>query len=325
MTAGFTQAQRHGLDVWLLENDVVQVALQPAPGGKLVSLYDKRRGVEWLAPPVQPPLHELPYGSAFGDSPLYGWDEMMPTIVACPYPGPGDAVGAPLPDHGEVWTLPWKTAAGEDGVHMQVAGRALPYTLARTARLDDSGALLLDYSLRNEGSVPLIYLWAAHPQFLCEPGAEIVLPSHVTHVVNVLGLEWGPQWGPPGTPNPWPAKWVGESRVRLDQVGDISRRGGRKFYGLPDQGISWAGLWRPAVGAGLQMEWAGEPIAYLGVWVDEGAFYPGGAVVALEPSSAYYDNLAAAAATNRAPVLAPHAVHHWQVTVRTGASRPPFA
>jgi hypothetical protein len=325
MTADITKAQRHGLDVWLLENDVLQVALQPAPGGKLVSLYDKRRGVEWLAPPVLPPSHELPYGTAFGESPVYGWDEMMPTIVACPYPGPGSAVGAPLPDHGEVWTLPWEAVVLADGVHMQVGGHALPYTLARTARLDDAGALLLDYSLRNDDAVPLIYLWAAHPQFLCEPGAEIVLPSHVAQVVNVLGPEWGDQWGPPDTPNPWPAKLVGDSLVRLDQVGDSTLHRGRKLYCLPDQGISWAGLWRPAVGAGLQLEWAGEPIAYLGIWIDEGAFYPRGPVVALEPASAYYDNLAAAAATNRVPVLTPHAAHHWQVTVRTSAARPPFA
>ena len=80
----------------------------------------------------------------------------------------------------------------------------------------------------------------------------------------------------------------------------------------------------PGIRATGDVAWSGEQIGYLGIWVDEGALYPRSAVVAIEPTSGYYDNLAAAAAAGRAPVLAPGAVHEWQVSVRTGSGRPPF-
>jgi hypothetical protein len=108
------------------------------------------------------------------------------------------------------------------------------------------------------------------------------------------------------------------------RVRDISQRAGRKFYVPPDQRITWAGLWRPAVQCGLHMTWQSEAMPYLGIWVDEGAFYPRSGVVALEPTNGYYDSLAQAVANERAGRLAPGARATWRVTVRVGAGQPPF-
>jgi hypothetical protein len=327
MTATIHQAQWGGLDAWVLENDGLQVTLLPAPGGKIVSIYDKQRGVEWLAPPAAPPQAKIEYGSGWDGLRSYGWDEMMPTIVACPYPGPGEHIGAALPDHGELWTEAWRLEAPADpadGVRLRAVGRALPYTFARGARLAGADTLVLDYSVRNDGPDPLVYLWAAHPQFWCEPLSEVVLPKEVEQVVNVLPLEWGAQWGPQDSLNPWPTKPSESGDLHLDRVGSITLRGGRKFYVPPDQHVTWAGLWRPAVQAGLQVSWQPHQTPYLGIWVDEGAFYPRSGVVALEPSNGYYDSLALAAAKGRAAVLAPDSSHTWQLAVRVGAERPPF-
>jgi galactose mutarotase-like enzyme len=249
---------------------------------------------------------------------------MMPTIVACPYPGPGAALGAPLPDHGELWTEPWQAEATESAVTLHADGRSLPYRFARTATLAEPDTLVLDYSVENTGSETLLYLWAAHPQFRCEPGAEVVLPPEIDHVVNVLPAEWGAEWGPPGGLTPWPLIQAGAARLFPGRVGDISRRAGRKFYVPPDRRITWAGLWRPAVQCGLQMTWQSAAAPYWGIWVDEGAFYPSSSVVALEPTNGYYDSLALAAANDRVGKLAPGARTSWRVSVRVGAGQLPF-
>lgn len=318
MSNTVSATQFYGLDAWMLEDDALRVVLQPAPGGKLASLYDKRNGVEWLAQPLLPPQPELAYGSAWSGPHSYGWDVMLPTITACPYPGPGPAVGATLPDHGELWTLPWqgKADAEQGAVIMQVRGQALPYTLVRQAQLGEPGELVLSYRLRNDGDLPLLYLWAEHPLFLCEPGAEIVLPEEVREVVNALAEEWGSQWGPPGTINSWPVKRAGAAMHALNQVGDVAQRSGRKFYVRPDQHIGWAALRRPAVNAALEMRWDPHAAPFFGVWVDEGAVYPAACNVALEPASGYYDSLALAAGKGQASVLAPNTERHWQVRVK---------
>ncbi len=41
----------HGLDAWVLESADVRVVVVPQLGAKIVSLLDKRNGVEWLAGP----------------------------------------------------------------------------------------------------------------------------------------------------------------------------------------------------------------------------------------------------------------------------------
>ena len=240
----------------------------------------------------------------------------MPTIVACPYPGQGAASGALLPDHGELWTEPWQAEATADAVTVHTAGRALPYRFARTATLAEPDTLVLDYTVENMGAEPLLYLWAAHPLFWCEPGAEIILPPAIDQVVNVLAAEWGTQWGAPGALNPWPVKAGADGPLFPGRVGGIERRAGRKFYAPPDQPVEWAGLWRPAVQCGLHMAWRAEDAPYLGLWVDEGAFYPGSSVVALEPTNGYYDSLALAAANDRVGKLAPHTMASWRLTVR---------
>jgi len=54
------------------------------------------------------PFKPVAYGAVFVDQDMSGWDEMFPTINACTYPAPSPYAGITLPDHGEVWVLPWE-------------------------------------------------------------------------------------------------------------------------------------------------------------------------------------------------------------------------
>ena len=225
--------RKEGLPAWRLENDAVCLVVIPEAGGKIVSLLDKRADYEWLIQPAQSnPFRLLPPGTVYNDEQVGGWDEMCPTILAGPYPAPGPYLGRGLPDHGELWTMAWQDAGTGDGaIRLAAAGQVLPYTLERTLSLVGPAALRLEYILRNTGAAPLHYLWAAHPQFACEPGARIVLPPQTAEVINVMPASWGPEWGEPGTRNPWPEK---PGAGRQDIVSDVTRKGGRKFYLPPD-------------------------------------------------------------------------------------------
>ncbi len=304
-----------GWPAWRLENDTLRVVIIPELGAKIVSLFDKQAGREWLAKPRRP-FKTAPYGATFTDYDLSGWDEMFPTIVACDYPAPGPFRGKKLPDHGEAWALPWRVETADDRkLALSVQGQALPYRLQRTAELVSPGTLRLSYELVNLGSEPFVYLWAAHPLFAVDRDTRILLPPEVTGLVNVVA---GPPWGEAGARYPWPAAKDQTGRTWwLDRVGPTSNRDCRKFYIPPETSSGWVKLEQTQSGHGLRLAWSAEQIPYMGLWIDEGA-YSAEPVAAPEPASAFYDSLAKAWDLERASLLEPARPHHWEVTVGVG-------
>ncbi|MFN8459999.1 MAG: hypothetical protein U0401_36005 [Anaerolineae bacterium] len=310
-----TKIDWEGWSAWQLENNSLRVVIIPQLGAKIVSFFDKQAQHEWLAKPRRP-LRAAPYNASFVDYDLSGWDEMCPTIIACHYPAPGPFQGRMLPDHGEVWALPWSVeAANEMVLSLSVQGQALPYRLKRAAKFTSSGTLCLDYELFNQGRDSLAYLWAAHPLFAVDRHTRIVLPPEVNELYNVLIQS---PWGEAGARYPWPvAKDETGSLWQLDRVGPVSNRDCRKFYVPPETPINWVKLEQTHSGNWLQLAWSSAQIPFMGLWIDEGA-YSAEPAVAPEPASAFYDSLVTAWELQQVSVLAPGTVHTWQVSAQIG-------
>lgn len=313
----------HGIDAWLLENEHLSVITIPQLGAKIVSLLDKRSGHEWLAGTGERPLRPVPYGAAFQEQDMSGWDEMFPTIVACNYPGTGERHGTPLPDHGEIWTLDWSVLETGNGcLTFAVEGKALPYRLERTLTFSAPDTLELRYRLTNFGQQSMPYLWAAHPQFVCGGDAEILLPPEVTEVCNTLPESWG--WGVPETRFGWPATLdADDNLVRLDRVGPPTLRRARKVFALPDVRPEWAGVVCQPDGDWLRLAWDAARVPYFGLWVDEGAISHA-SVVAPEPMTGFYDNLEIAWAKQEVTTVEAGATRRWTLSVRLGTGNDPF-
>ena len=288
-----------------LSSDDMAVVVLPRRGAKIASLHHRPSRREWLEQPDGELGGPPEYGSSFTQAALFGWDEMVPTIISCPYPE-GAHRGTQLPDHGEVWSLPWETGAGAEALVSQVAGRALPYRLTRTMRLDGS-RMTLDYLLATSGSTPLWLLWAAHPQFAVEDGTRVVLPPEVGELVDVTA-------GSKQAILPWPSPEL-ESPLLL-------RAGtGRKLYLSPDLRVGTAGL-IDGDGAWMSLAWNPAQVPYLGIWLDNGA-YARHPIIALEPTTGYYDDLAAAVSNQRLRAIDPRHPLAWSLEVRLGKGRLP--
>ena len=147
-----------------LRSDDLDVVVLPRRGAKIASLRHRRQRREWLEQPTGALRDPPAYGSTFSDADVFGWDEMLPTITGSSYPD-AEYRGVSLPDHGEVWTMPWETRFAGEALVCSTAGRALPYRVTRTMRVHDA-RLRLEYELSATGGAPLWLLWAAHPQ-LC--------------------------------------------------------------------------------------------------------------------------------------------------------------
>ena len=78
-----------------------------------------------------------------------------PVLILRPDPGKG----SDLPDHGEVWMLPWQDAGTGDGViRLSVEGRALPYRLSRSLAFSSHRTVRLSYLLKT---------WETNPWAIC--------------------------------------------------------------------------------------------------------------------------------------------------------------
>lgn len=256
--------------------------VDPRRGAKIVSLLDGN-GHEWLLPPREP-ASPLPVGTAFTDAEMGGWDECAPSIVACPAPD-----GRRVSDHGDLWDVEWTG----DGATLTAHGRALDYEFSRSIELADAG-LRFTYTVLAHEDTP--FLWAAHPQFSAPAGSRVLLDT--ASVVDVLdGAE---------TRSDWPAE--------LSEMDSVPAGGCRKVYVEPAAHVDHAVLDVPGRGR-LTVSWDAGVLPYLGVWFDNGA-YAREPVVALEPSTGYYDSLAVAARNERVLRLRAGQPVQWWVEVR---------
>ena len=166
-------------EAFILENKNISCTVIPSPGAKIVSLFDKRCSREWLVPPMRPVM-EAGYESKFTDGSMGGWDEMLPTIDLCEWKG------IQLPDHGEVWQVPWECSTDNDSLQTAVHCRYFPFIFSRNISLFSDDTFIFSYTLTNVGEKSYPWLWAAHPQFSVNLQTKICFPEDVKQLVNVI-------------------------------------------------------------------------------------------------------------------------------------------
>lgn len=268
-----------------LRTEAAEVAIVPELGAKIIRLQDRRTGRQWMwRSGRSPELFRVAGGTTFGDGPVLGGDECIPTIEPCTWRGRS------LPDHGEVWTEAWSLdeAALERGALVTRVGMAVsPLKLERGLRLEDA-TVRLTYALTNLSDEPQEYLWAFHGMMNIEPGDRIVLPEdcHRFRTEAVMGAcplgARGDQWD-------WPMPRAGIDLSRMDLGGD-----GRavKLYTEPVS-RGRVEIRNESGRGGLAYTFDPEALDTIGIWLNRGA-WGGFQHVAIEPSNGAPDALTAA-------------------------------
>jgi hypothetical protein len=166
----------HGFRAVVLENRHLRAVILPELGAKVWSLVDKAadRELLWHNPRVPPrPVH---YGAAYDDWFCGGWDELFPNDA------PTTVAGEPYPDHGELWSMPFRwEVATEDGavsLHMGRSGVVTNTSVEKRITLRaDEPLLRFGHRIANHGPAPLDYLWKLHPALRITPAARIDMPA----------------------------------------------------------------------------------------------------------------------------------------------------
>ncbi len=151
-------------------------------------------------PPAPADGYRIPgYGALFKDFDNSGFDECLPTVAACRYPG--RQFHADLPDHGEVWSVPWEWNASDNNVELRCRGKQLPFIFYKQLRLRQD-SLLISYKIENTSSESLDYLWSSHPLLAVRPGDRVMVPPEVREVF--INQSHSGRLGGFGGRTPWP-------------------------------------------------------------------------------------------------------------------------
>jgi hypothetical protein len=301
-----------------LENELLEVKILPAFGGKIISIRSKRNGEEFILPPFIGYDQASAHGS-FDQSDGGGFDECLPSVAGC------EAISeeAAVPDHGDLWRVDWQVDSTDRGVVLHGDSTSRPLRLTRRAELMGS-SLVLDYTLSNLSDSSVTWLWSAHPLLRVEEGDLILLPDEIKEVtIEYCSTDQFQQRSCIGWPRPLT---LSGTTVNLSRVEAID---GTKAYKLFAQmgKAGWASLYRRRTGQGLVFRFDPAELPFLGLWICFGAWPERDGrkqyTVALEPTTADFDSLAEAQRNGRACNLGSHESRHWRLEVQLlGASSP---
>ena len=160
-----------------MENDALRAIFLPQQGSKLCSLVDLCTGQEFIYQGKAEIYRPGRYAGSYLDGECAGFDECFPNIDEYHY----DSFpwkGTLLPDHGEVWALPWDMAQDGKTLSFSVHGVRLPYVLKKQVTLYEN-ILRIQYSVENLSPFEIDYIWAAHMMLQAQEGCTFRFPPEL--------------------------------------------------------------------------------------------------------------------------------------------------
>jgi hypothetical protein len=294
-------------DAVTIESDSLQAQFLPSIGAKMCSLVYKRLGLELL---VQRPGSEYllqPYAGNYVAGECSGFDDMFPTIDECHYEA-YPWKGTPLPDHGEVWSIPWDHQVADEAIHFSVHGVRFPYHLEKWVRCGADDKLSIQYRLTNLSAFDFSFMWAAHTMFYLEEGCELALPPAVKTVVSTLS--YSGDLGRYGDEFPWPSFAINGRRRDLRILRPRSAKDAEKYYIKGKMPEGWCALRYPRRGFTLAISFPADKVPYLAILPNEGGWQDLYNIF-IEPCTASFDRIDVARLRNELSIVKAHSVYEW--------------
>ena len=171
-----TDWKYRNLESICIENNLLKVIILPELGAKIFRLIHKPTGTNllWQNPRLIP--HVVPSGTSYDDHFFGGWDELFPNDE------PVIINGNAYPDHGELWTQPWRYSIDEYSetrvtVHLWGFGSAVNARIDKWITMNASSPVIhFRHRIENLGNNPLDFLWKLHPALNISPNHRIDLP-----------------------------------------------------------------------------------------------------------------------------------------------------
>ncbi len=302
------------IDAVIMENDTLCAVFLPHYGGKMASLYHKKKNREFLVQAKGKMYKKLEYGGVYIDAECSGFDDMFPTIDEWTYQEP-PWKGAVMPDHGEVCGLKWEYEIMESGtcLHCWVYGVRFPYRLDKWMRFKAETELSIEYKAVNMSPFDFDFVWAAHFMINAEQGATILTP-YTDGAKATCMFSNDQAFAVPGMTMKWPETvTVDKKTYDITQTDDFQETT-YKFYFNEPLPEGWCGYAYKSDGTNLLLKVSEKTVPYLGIWVNNGAFmsYYN---IALELCTGSFDDPGRAIEKGQNSVLPGNGQYIWKLDV----------
>ncbi|MCX6221531.1 MAG: hypothetical protein NTZ69_11145 [Bacteroidia bacterium] len=249
----------------VLENDRIRAEFIPDPGGKMVSLINKKTAYEFLVQRKGELYRDQPFDGSYVDGECSGFDDMFPTIDVCNYENE-PWKGVKMADHGEVWSLPWEYKMNDDSLHMSVKGKHFPYGLEKNVHFINDYTIRLDYTLTNDSPFDFEFLWAGHFMLNIEEGTRVIVPDDCKQSITVL-TNSNRNFG---DVHNWPyLKDKNGNGYRADISRSKEAKGFEKYYFNNKLTDGWCELQYPDNKNKLKVSFPVDTVPYLGILMNE--------------------------------------------------------
>ncbi|MHB1295355.1 MAG: aldose epimerase family protein [Anaerolineae bacterium] len=302
-----------------LESEHIAAQFLPGTGAKLASLVHRASGFEFMVQRAWPQYKLQPYDGVYVDGECSGMDDMFPTIDECCYEF-APWKGVRLPDHGEVWSLPWEHAIEGERLHLETYGVRFPYKLEKWISFAGDDVLHIDYRLTNLSPFDMQFMWAAHGMYnLDEATTELVLPEGVKKVVSVFNVNG--YLGEYGDEFDWPVATQNDGslldlrKIRGREVGVSG-----KYFVKGRMPEGWCGLTYGTSGLVLALSFPVEQVPYLGLLPNEYG-WDGLYNMFLEPCTASFDRIDVARLRKETSTVKARSTYAWHLNMAVAEGR----
>lgn len=295
-----------------MENEHLIVKVIPLSGAKIQSIFDKRTRSEVLYQSDHDRFRQPAYGMPFDESDLSGFDDMFPAILPCTYPDEPWS-GVMLPDHGEVWSVPWDCTVESEALLLSCKGIRLPYLLQKRITFSKLNALNIAYRVQNLSPYPMKYIWAAHPLIRIDESSEVLLPKEVGRIFHTYGGADQPDaFGRIGN-------WA-EERKRYGAIEDPAKERCGKFYVLGELQTGESAIYSSRTKQYVKLSVPAKQVPYLGVWLNWNGYTVRQKNMALEPCTGAPDSIEDASRYGWISILQPNGLNEWTLKMELGTA-----
>lgn len=315
------QVNEHEVDgqrALAVEGEAVRLVVLPEVGAKIVSLVDRHTSHEYVWRNPSARIVHPEYGGSFERYDISGWDECFPGIGQCYYPEE-PWQGVVVPDHGELWTLPWHAELQPDGLRLWTHGVRFPYIFEKRIALTGDGFATF-YRVHNAAPFPFKCFWSTHPLFAATPQTRILLPDGVRVRVEV---SLSGRLGPLLSEHSWPHTVDRHGRqVDLSVMGPEGQGEADKLYTTPLR-EGWAALHDGASDQWLAFTFDPAQVPLVGFWGNRSGWPAARPCfnLALEPCSGCPDRIDIAIPRGEYQTVPPKGELAWRLDVHLGRGR----
>ncbi len=284
----------------IMENDFFRLIIIPNLGAKVSSIIYKPQNFEVLFNPSNKKLELPKYGDHFDNYPVFGIDDMFPNIDEDKYPFE-EYRDEKLPDHGELWSLPWKCKMlDENDIACSIESPVFNYLFERVISLR-SNKIIFNYSVKNTADKIFRGFWTFHGLLAIDEKSEILIDTD-----RVLNVHDSMFLGKKGNVCSYP-RYNG---YNLNRFLPLSAKNTEKFFLLDKIDQASVSLNQNKLLYTIELN----DLPFLGIWKNEGGF-KSDYNCALEPSNGFYDSLTIAKNTGKYLTLQPFKKLQWTLSI----------